>query len=46
MISFGHAISLINLGYVTEGPYVLDTNSKMLNWVVFVLFFYMYVKSA
>ena len=46
MISFVHAIFLLNLGYEESGPYVLPTSVKMLNWIVFVLFFYMYMKSA
>ena len=46
MIAFGHAIVLMNLDYEKNGPYQLESGVKMLNWVVAVLFIYMYFKGA
>ena len=45
IVSFLHAVILLNASE-QKGEAELDQNSRMLNWIVFVLFFYMYCKGA
>ena len=46
LVSFLHAIILLNIGEEHRDEYKIDDNARMINWVLFILFFYSYVKSA
>ena len=43
---FGHAIIALNLNSVDEEDYRLKDGEKMVNWILFTLYLYYFIKTA